>query len=185
MERIFFFLLNNSGSPWKQYQNVLVQAEVSSDASGRSFAGMVDFVNGHTKITAGEFAEFLSDQDIQVKEGEPLRATLHMLVSDFLEKIKGKTLVCKIDNQVLKAVLERKGTSQNLTLNNIGKQIYWLQHWGGFHIALEYVKSEDNRADRYTRESPGLESSIFHEFYAYLGQMGPFPMGYYGISYEC
>ena len=100
--------------------------EVSADASGRSFAGIVDFANGPTKITTNEF--FL-EQDIQVKEGEALRATLHMLVSDFLERIKGKTLVCKIDNQVLKAVLERKGTSQNLTLNNIGKQIYWLQHW--------------------------------------------------------
>ena len=80
-----------------------------------------------------------------------------------------------MDNQVLKAVLERIGTSQNLTLNNVGKQIYWLQHWGGFHIALEYVKSEDNRADRYTRESPGLESSISHEnFMRIWDKWGPF-----------
>ena len=34
---------------------------------------------------------------------------------------------------------------------------------GGFHIALEYVKSEDNKADQYTRESPGLEASISYE----------------------
>ena len=84
-------------------------------------------------------------------------------------------MCAKWTNKVLKAVLERKGTSQNLTLNNIGKQIYWLQHWGGFHIALEYVKSEDNRADRYTRESPGLESSISHEsFMRIWDKWGPF-----------
>ena len=76
---------------------MLVQAEVSSDASGRSFACMVDFVNGPTKITVSEFDEFFLDQDIQVKEGEALRATLHTLVSEFLERIKGKTLVCKMD----------------------------------------------------------------------------------------
>ena len=78
-----------------------------------------------------------------------------MLVSEYLDKIQGKTLVCKVDNQVLKAVLERKGTSQNLELNKIGKQICWLQFWGGFHLAVEYVKSEENIADQYTRESPG------------------------------
>ena len=113
----------------------MVQAEVSSDASGRCFAGVVDFVNGSIEITSGEFDESILEQDIQVKEGEALRATLCMLVSKCLDKIQGKPLVCKIDNQVLKAVLERKGTSQNWSLNNIGKQIYWLQYCGGFHVA--------------------------------------------------
>ena len=37
-----------------------------------------------------------------------------------------------VDNQVLRAVLERKGTSQNLALNSIGKQIHWLQELGEF-----------------------------------------------------
>ena len=143
----------------------MVQAEVSSDASGRCFAGVVDFVNGPIQIMSGEFDESILEQDIQVKEGEALRATLCMLVSKCLDKIQGKTLVCKIDNQVLKAVLERKGTSQNLSLNNIGKQIYWLQYYGGFHVALEYVRSENNIADEFTRESPGLEASISHEHF--------------------
>ena len=136
---------------------------------------VIDFVNGPVDITSGEFDESFLEQDIQVKEGEALRSTLCMLVSKYLDKIQGKTLVCKIDNQVLKAVLERKGTSQNLSLNNIGKQIYWLQHYGGFHIALEYVRSERNIADKFTRESPGLEASISHEcFMKNLGKMGPF-----------
>jgi len=48
----------------------------------------------------------LLQEDIQVKEAEALRATISMLVSDMPEKIVGKTLVCKVDNQVLKAVWE-------------------------------------------------------------------------------
>ena len=69
-------------------------------------------------------------------------------------------MLCKVDNQVLKAAIERKGTSQNLALNNIGKQIYWLQQMGKF--SLHYVKSEKNVADKFTREAPGLEVSISH-----------------------
>ena len=78
---------------------------------------------GTTKITSGEFQETLLKEDIQVKEAEALRATINMLVIDMPEQIRGKTLVCKVDNLVLKAVWERKGTSKNLMLNNIGKQI--------------------------------------------------------------
>ena len=70
-----FFLTSNSGSPWNQYQKVLVQADISSDASGRTFAGVVDFVNGPFKITAGDFDEAMLEQDIKVKEGEALRRT--------------------------------------------------------------------------------------------------------------
>ena len=66
------------------------------------------------------------DEDIQVKEAEALRATINMLVIDMPDLIKGKTLVCKIDDLALKAVLERKVTSHNLALNEVGKKMYWL-----------------------------------------------------------
>ena len=121
-----FFLTQNTGSPWKSYSNIFLQADIASDASGRAFAGVVDFPLGDTKITAGEFQDNLLGEDIQVKEAEALRATISMLVMDMPKEIEGKTLVCKVDNQVLKAVWERKGTSKNLILNNIGKQIFWL-----------------------------------------------------------
>ena len=98
---------------------MFIHADISSDASARGFVGIVDFVDGPIKIIANEFDESFLNQDIQVKEGEALRATLFMLVPEFLDKIQGKSLVCKIDNQVLKAVLDRKGTSQNLNLNSI------------------------------------------------------------------
>ena len=47
----------------------------------------------------------------------------------------------KVDNQSLKAVIERKGSTKIVALNSIGKQIYWLQQLGEFALRLEYVKS--------------------------------------------
>ena len=135
-----FFLSQNAGAPWKTFSNIFLQADIASDASGRAFAGVVDMPFGSTKITSGEFQEPLLSEDIQVKEAEALRATISMLVLDIPDQIKGKTLICKVDNQVLKAVWERKGTSQNLVLNNIGKQIFWLQYLGQFYISLQYLE---------------------------------------------
>ena len=136
---------------------------------------MVDFPAGFCKVTAGEFQESLLGEDIQVKEAEALRATINMLILEIPEQLKGKTLICKVDNQVLKAVWERKGTSQNLVLNNIGKQIFWLQYLGQFYISLQYVKSEDNVADKFTRQSPGLEATISQQvFNSIWEKWGPF-----------
>ena len=119
-----YFLQVNKGAPWKNLSNIFVEADVHSDASGRSFAGVVDIPGGSARIAAGEFDDQMLGQDIQVKEGEALRMTLSMIVQEMPQLVQGKTLVCKIDNQVLKAVLERKGTSQNLQLNEVGKIIF-------------------------------------------------------------
>ena len=56
--------------------------------------------------------------------------------------------------------MDRKGSTRELALNAIGKQIYWLQQWGEFSLKLEYVRSEDYVADIFTRQTPGLEASI-------------------------
>ena len=64
---------------------------------------MVDFPQEDTRITAGDFEDYMLDQVIQVKEGFALRATLQMLVLQVPERLKGKNIVCKVDNQVLKA----------------------------------------------------------------------------------
>jgi len=168
-----YFLQENKGAPWKKFSNIMVQADVHSDASGRCFAGVVDIPGGQYKITAGEFNEHMLKQDIQVKEGEALRSTLAMIVKEMPDLIKGKNLICKVDNQVLKAVLERKGTSHNLALNEVGKAIYWLMKKGQFFLVCEYVKSELNISDQFTRESPGLETSIteqaFRRIWDYFG----------------
>ena len=168
-------LMSNQGAPWRSYENIFVEADISSDASGRQFAGIVDIQQGPTFITAGNFEDDFLQEDIQVKEGEALKQTLLMMITQIPDKIKEKTLLCKIDNQVLKAVLERKGTSANLKLNNIGKHIFWLQQLGDFHISLTYVPSADNRADIFTRQSSGLEAALNQDKFLELwNKWGPF-----------
>ena len=168
-------LQSNTGAAWRSYEVIMVEADITSDASGRQFAGVVDFQYGPTLITAGTFDSTMLQQDIQVKEGVALKETLAMLVNKVPQQIKGKTLICKVDNTVLKAVIERQGTSQNLTLNNVGKDIFWLQQQGDFRIKLAYIPSEQNRADKYTRQSSGLEAVLRHQVFLMLWyKWGPF-----------
>ena len=49
-----YFLSSNSGAPWKCFSNIFLQADKASDASGRAYAGVVDFPAGPTKKTSGE-----------------------------------------------------------------------------------------------------------------------------------
>ena len=60
----------------KAFRNIFLQADIASDASGRAFAGVVDFPTGMSKITSGEFQDDLLGEEIQVKEAEALRATI-------------------------------------------------------------------------------------------------------------
>ena len=72
-------------------------------------------------------------------------------------------------------MLERQGTSANLLLNSIGKQIFWLQQLGDFRVSIEYIPSEENKADIYTRQSPGLEATLNRTQFPYLwNRSGPF-----------
>ena len=60
-------------------------------------------------------------------------------------------------------------------LNNIGKQIYWLQFLGKFFISLQYVKSAENVSDAFTRQTPGLEATLSqHVFNTLWKKWGPF-----------
>ena len=170
-----YFLQMNSGSAWKTLQAVFIQADISSDASGRTFAGIVSRKDLPDKIVAGEFDGAMLAENIQVKEGEALRQTLHMMVTELPQDIKGKTLVCKVDNQSLMAVMQRKGSTRVLALNSIGKKIYWLQQLGEFSLRLEYVKSEDNVADTFTRQPAGLEASLSDLYFNRIwNKLGPF-----------
>ena len=170
-----WFLKKNTGAPWKSMANICLNADVSSDASGRTFAGVVKQQGVPDKIVAGEFFGPMLSQDIQVKEGEALRQTLVMMVNEMADQMKGKTVLCKVDNQALKAIIEKKGSTRMLPLNEIGKQLFWMQQTADFFLRLEYVKSESNVADKYTRQSPGLEASISDKaFQRIVNIMGPF-----------
>ena len=168
-------LQTNIGAGWRSYETIMVEADITSDASGRKFAGIVDFQHGPTLITAGNFQNDMLQQHIQVKEGIALKETLAMLLHKVPQQIKGKTLICKIDNTALKAILERQGTSQNLVLNNVGKDIFWLQQQGDFNIKLTYIPSEQNKADKYTRQNSGLEAVLRNKVFLTLWyKWGPF-----------
>ena len=54
-----YFLNTNKGAPsgWRKFSSIYFQADISSDASGRSFAGRIDFPQGTTIITASEFPD--------------------------------------------------------------------------------------------------------------------------------
>ena len=52
-----FFLSQNTGSPWKSLNNVFLQADIASDASGRAFAGVVDFPLGKLTSQQRNFRE--------------------------------------------------------------------------------------------------------------------------------
>jgi len=67
---------------WNKHRNVMLQAYISSDTSGRCFVGIVDFVHGPTKVTTKEFKEPFLNKDIQVKEGEALTLTIQMLLTE-------------------------------------------------------------------------------------------------------
>ena len=98
-----------------------------------------------------------------------------MMVNDNPQDLQGKTLIYKIDNQALKAVLEKKGTSHNLELNRVGKEIFWLTQIGQFHLDLECVESKNNVADKFTRQSPGLEASLTKQYFMKVwDNLGPF-----------
>ena len=57
-----YFLQTNKGSPWKKFSNVFLQADISSDSSGRTFAGVVDFPQEETRITSGDFEDEMLKQ---------------------------------------------------------------------------------------------------------------------------
>ena len=54
---------------------MIIQADISSDASGRAVAGIVSRAGGPYSIVAGEFWGKMLTENIQVKEGEALRQT--------------------------------------------------------------------------------------------------------------
>jgi hypothetical protein len=169
------FLIDNRGAPWKTMLNVFCKADVYSDASGKRYGGTVTFPGLPTLVTAGEFDDDMIKKDIQVKEGEALLRTIDMLVASHSDLLKGKVLNCKVDNQSLKLVYDRNGTSKNKELNDIGKKLFWIQRAGGFYIRLEYVNSALNRADHLTRSSPLLETKLDRKVFLQIWKaFGPF-----------
>jgi hypothetical protein len=110
-----------------------------------------------------------------VKEGEALLRTIEMVVSSHSKLLLGKVLNCKVDNQALKLIYDKNGTSRNIELNEIGKKLFWIQQKGGFYIRLEYVNTLLNKADYLTRSSPLLETNLEKKAFWFIwNNFGPF-----------
>ena len=91
------------------------------------------------------------------------------------DQIRGRTLLCKVINQALKAIIEKKESTRMFPLNKMGKQIFWMQQSTEFFLQLEYAKSEVKIADKCTRQSHGLQSSISEEAFQHITkQLEPF-----------
>ena len=128
-------------------------------------------------ITASEFTDDILNQDIQVKEGVALREILQMLISEAPNQLNVTNVVCNIDNQALQAIYNRKGTSKNLVLNNIGKQLYWLQEIGEFFLHLKYVDIKENKAKQVHKRKPHLGNQHKSRLlYQNMVQIGPLSM---------
>ena len=98
-----------------------------------------------------------------------------MIVQETPGLKEGKTLVCEVANQILKAVWERNMYFTEPGSQFRGKQIFWMQYLGQFFISLIFEKSEDNESDKYTRHSPGLEASLSQQaFLEIWNKWGPF-----------
>ena len=119
------------------------QLNISLDSSGRRFAGKGNFPHGTNLIMASVFTNYIIHKDIQVKEGGALKETLQTLIRETPEHMKGTNVVCHIDQALL----------------------FWLQETGEFFLHFNYVHTNQNKADKYTRESPILETSINHEYF--------------------
>ena len=89
-----------------------------------------------------DFAGLVKQQSVpdKIEAGEALRQTLVMMVNEMADQMKGKTVLCKVDNQVLKAIIEKKGSTRMLPLNEIGKQLFWMQQTADFFLRLELCK---------------------------------------------
>ena len=116
------FLKQNDGAPWKSMINIWMNADVALDASGSTFAGVVKRQHMPDMIVVGKFVGQMLSQKIQVKEGEALRQTLCTMVNTTPNQIKGKTVLCKVENQALKAIIVKKGSTRMLPLRRKGLQ---------------------------------------------------------------
>ena len=80
-------------------------------------------------IIAAELSDLMLEEDIEVKEPKALRSPVAMTVEKLPLVLKGKTFVCKVDNQALKATFDREGTSKHMLTTSIGNNYTAYRHW--------------------------------------------------------
>ena len=82
-----------------------------SHASGRTVGGVVEQQGCPDLIAAGTFW-FSAFTNNSRKGREALRQTLQTMMWEMPDQIRGRTLLCKVDNQALKAIIEKKESTE-------------------------------------------------------------------------
>ena len=71
-----YFLQLNTGSAWKTLEAVFIQADISSDASGRTFAGVVSKRDHPDRVVAREFWGNMLAMINSLETGQDLERTM-------------------------------------------------------------------------------------------------------------
>ena len=89
---------------------------------------------------------------INVKEAVALKNSLALFCASNLDKIKGKTVIVKVDNQVLSYIYENGGSTQQQEITRVCKRLFWLQLQAQFRLKLQWIPLGENKADGITIE---------------------------------
>ena len=170
-------LLN--GSSWLKPEHIYGQLsnfDAFSDASGRRWGGHF-LVNSETFTTAGQFTKTELILHINNKEGIALLRSLENFLNTHPLLVKGKMFIIKIDNETLYHIFKQGGSSKQMFLTNICKQIFWLEIKFQCKINLTWVPSKENKADPSTRVEEQQDLSLSNtSFQTLLHKKGPFHM---------
>ena len=104
-----------------------------------------------------------------MKEAVALENSLALFCSSNLDEIKGKTVIVKVDNQVLSYIYENGGSTQQQEITRVCKRLFWLQLQAQFRLKLQWIPSGENEADGITREDVDndirLHRRVFAKYY--------------------
>ena len=103
---------------------------------------------------------------INVKEAVALKNSLALFCASNLDKIKGKTVIVKVDNQVLSYIYENGGSTQQQEITRVCKRLFWLQLQAQFRLKLQWIPSGENEADGITREDVDNDIRLHRRVFA-------------------
>ena len=171
-------LLLNGGS-WISPEHIYTQLpnlDAYTDASGHRWGGKF-ITNSETFVTAGQFSKEEIPLHINNKEAAALLKTLQNFLETHPLLVYGKLFIVKVDNEALFQIYMSEGSSKQLFITNICKQLFWLQIKYHCKINLAWIPSKNNLADPSTREDRLQDISITNTRFQALSRVkGPFHM---------
>ncbi|KAI8494630.1 hypothetical protein Bbelb_278560 [Branchiostoma belcheri] len=138
--------------PWKPEKHEVV--ELSSDASGFRWAGVVSSDKGMTQCS-DYWEQHETTEHISVKETSALTRTL-LSVRD---RVQNKRVDAKVDNQNLTKAWENQG-GKSKALNRAIKELWETSVQLNIDLNLHYVPSRDNIADKPSRQCSPSDAKL-------------------------